>query len=312
MLGRMRLAPAMFLLAWMAAFTSSPPVSYALTIDARQQLDYADQLFKNQQYLRAAEAYQRFAFFFADHPKQRAALYKSGQSFFLAGDAKTALVLFKELTILPAPDTFAIEADFMVVECYLNLNAPTRAELHLHNIITLTDDRSIKDRAYHRLGWLHIHFTNWDAAQKAFSHISSANRLHYRTDEVITLLEDTPKIPRKSPALAGTLSIIPGGGQLYIERYEDAVIALVINTGLIWAASDAFHQDQPALGGLLSFVGLGFYSGNIYGAVSGAHKYNREQQRQYVERLNHYQVREAVSPPRASTGGLFFRLHVPF
>ena len=300
------------LLVWAYVFIVGTQSIWALTIDAQQQLDYADQLFADQQYRRAAEEYQRFAFFFNDHPRQRNVLFKSGESSLLAGDATTALLRFKKLASRTQRDAVAIDADFMMVECYLNLRAPTQAVAHLHNIITLTNDGSIKDRAYHRLTWLHIHFTDWEAAQDALSYISPANRLHYRSDEVAELLENAATIPRKSPALSGTLSIIPGAGQLYCQRYEDALIAFLINVGLIWAASDAFDQDQPALGGLLSFVGMGFYVGNIYGAVSDAYKFNQNRQGQYADQLKQYQVREVAPPPRASARGLLFSLHVPF
>lgn len=300
------------LLVWMLSSTVVIALGETLTIDAQQQLDFADQLFKNQQYMRAAEEYQRFAYFFNDHPQQRTALYKSGEAYLLSPDAKSALARFKELSGHSIRDAVSIEADFMMVECYLYLKAPTQAIVHLHNIITQSEDIGIKDRAYHRLGWLHIRFTDWTAAQDALSHISAANRRHYRTEEVNALLADTAQIPRKSPALAGTLSIIPGAGQLYCQRYEDAVIAFIVNVGLFWAASDAFNQDQPALGGLLGFVGLGFYAGNIYGAISDAHKYNLNQQGRYVDQLQHFQVREAATSPQASARGLFFSLHVPF
>lgn len=312
MLQYCRYALIAMLIVWMVANTAAPPTCMAITIDAQQQLGFADHLFQNQQYHRAAEEYQRFAYFFKDHPQQRFALYKSGESFLLAGDGAKALDRFKTLTYPSTQDAFTIDADFMMVECYINLGAPTQAVLHLHNIIIQTDDINIKDRAYHRLGWLHIHYTDWLAAQKALSHISPVNRSHFRSDEVNALLDNTAQIPRKSPALAGTLSIIPGAGQLYCHRYEDAFIAFLVNVGLGWAASDAFHQDQPALGGLLAFVGLGFYAGNIYGAISDAHKYNRNQKNIYLEQLKQYQVREVPSSPNASAKGLFLSLHVPF
>ena len=37
---------------------------------------------------------------------------------------------------------------------------------------------------------------------------------------------------------------------------------------------------------VISAVGFGFYAGNIYGAVSSAHKYNRDRITEYRERLN--------------------------
>ncbi len=301
-----------FLIIWMLTCAGTIPNGFALDIDPQTQLDYADHLFENQQYLRAAEEYQRFAFFFRYHPEQPKTLYKAGKAFLLAGDASTALARFKELANQPESTPLTIDANFMMVECYLNLNAPTQATVQLHNIIAMTGDRAIEDRAYHRLGWLYINYADWPAAQRAFSQVSPTHRRHYRTDEVAALLEKTSSIPRKSPTLAGTLSIIPGAGQLYCQRYEDALIAFLVNVGLFWAAGESFQEDQPALGGLLTFIGIGFYSGNIYGAISDAHKYNHNQQRQVVDQLNHYQVRETAGPPQASAKGLFFSLHIPF
>jgi hypothetical protein len=82
------------------------------------------------------------------------------------------------------------------------------------------------------------------------------------------------------------LSIVPGGGQLYCNRYQDAMTAFLINAGLIWAAWEAFDNEQYALGSVISFVEFGFYAGNIYGAVSSAHKYNRDRIAEFRERLN--------------------------
>lgn len=295
---------------WLLSCTISP--AWALTIEAQQQLDYADQLYSDQQYRRAAEEYQRFAFFFKNHPLRRETVYKSGQAFLMAGDTETALATFKDLAAQAPPDDIAIESDFMMVECYLQFKAPTQAVVQLHNIITQTDDVAVKDRAYYRLGWLYIDMTDWPNAERAMSQISAANRLHYRTTEIERLLSDSTHIPKKNPALAGTLSIVPGAGQLYCERYEDALIAFLVNMGLFWAASESFQEDQPALGGLLAFVGIGFYTGNIYGAVSDAHKYNRNRYRDYVDKFKPFQVRKAATRVNPSARMLLFSLHIPF
>ena len=90
---------------------------------------------------------------------------------------------------------------------------------------------------------------------------------------------------RKNPGLAGALAIVPGVGYLYCERYQDALIALLVNGGLIWAACEAFHNDLYALVAVITFVEVGFYAGNIYGSVSSAHKYNRKNERQWIDNL---------------------------
>ena len=263
----------------------------SLVIDADKQLAFADQLFEDGQFLRAAEEYQRFIFFFADRPDLRTVIHKAGMAFFNAGDFKSALQQFERLAAGNHLDTDAVKAHFMIAETYLRSGSPTRAIVGLHNLISLSDDTAVKDRAYFRLAWLHIDQGNWREARKTLGHVSDTTK--YPTEKLNAALDRTDAIPQKSPALAGTLSIVPGAGQLYCGRYQDALIAFLLNTGLIWAAVDAYNQDQYALGGLLTFVGAGFYAGNIYGAVSDAHKYNRDQKNRFKENLR-WQLRLSV------------------
>ena len=100
-------------------------------------------------------------------------------------------------------------------------------------------------------------------------------------------MEEVPRIPHKSPALAGTLSaILPGAGQLYVQRPRDAGISFLLNGGLIALAIIAFENDEPVAGGLISAVVVSWYAGNVYGAVNGAHKFNRSERRRFIDRLD--------------------------
>ena len=284
----------------------------AATIDPHQQMEYADRLFDQGQYRRAAEEYQRYAFFFPDNPNRRQAVLRSGQAFLQADDPNMALLQFKQLMGTFDPDALAIEAYFMSVECYLQLKSTTQAIAQLHNIITLVDTENVKDRAYHRLGWIHIDLTDWSGARQAIGRISDSGRRRWRVDELDAALSQSSSIARKSPALAGALSIVPGAGQLYCHRYEDALIALLVNVGLFWSAYDAYDKEQYGLGSLLTFVGLGFYAGNIYGAVTDAHKYNQLRMQEYKDRLKLDYLIDSDPTPQASTNGVFLSLHFYF
>jgi tetratricopeptide (TPR) repeat protein len=287
-------------------------VGMAATIDPRQQMEYADQLYDQKQYRRAAEEYQRFAFFFPDDPNRRKAILRSGQAFLQADDPNLALSQFRQLMSTFAPDALSIEAYFMSVECYLQLTSTTQAVAQLHNIITLVDTDHVKDRAYHRLGWIYIDLTDWKGARQAIDRISDSGRRRLRVDELDAALSHSSTLARKNPALSGTLSIIPGAGQLYCHRYEDALIALLVNVGLFWSAYDAYDKEQYGLGGLLTFVGLGFYAGNIYGAITDAHKYNQRRMQEYKDRLKLDYLIGSGPTPHASTNGVFLSLHFYF
>ncbi len=93
---------------------------------------------------------------------------------------------------------------------------------------------------------------------------------------------NSPKIPATAGILA---AVLPGAGHLYSERYRDAAIAFVLNAAFIWGMVEAFEHENYVVGGILTFFELGWYSGNIYSAVSGAHKYNRNKKKEYLDLL---------------------------
>jgi hypothetical protein len=267
-----------------SAFAQSP----ALTIDADQQMAFADHLFQLGQFRRAAEEYQRFAFFFPDHPLASRAMLKSGQGYAAAGDGDTALSIFQSLTKSSDDqlDPVAVEAYFEMSRCYEQLKQPNQAILQLHNLIALSDDIQVTDRANYRIAWIYLEVADWAAARRALDQISPDSSLP--VTKLKAALSNSGEIPYKSPPLAGSLSIVPGMGQLYLGRYQDALVAFTVNAGVIWAACESFDKDLNALGVVLSMVGIGFYTGNIYGAVSGAHKYNRTQRRNFTEKLKRF------------------------
>jgi tetratricopeptide (TPR) repeat protein len=265
---------------WIAPCAAQPP-----PLDARSQLGFARQLFDQGHYRRAAEEYQRFVYLFPDDPHRRDCLLQAGRSFYEAGDMPAAITQLRELTQDETLDGPAEEAYFLTADCHLRLSEPGPALLTLHNLAQLTANESARDRAYFRIGWIRVDQLDWSGATEAFNRISDAGRESYKVDSLRETLAHTDQIPRKNPRLAGFLSILPGAGQLYSGRYEDALVAFLVNGGLILATFQAFDQDLPALGALLAFVEAGFYSGNIYGAVSSAHKYNRSRQRRFADEL---------------------------
>ena len=143
----------------------------------------------------------------------------------------------------------------------------------------------MRDEAYYRLGWIYLETASWDKAGLYFSKISNQNKDKYRLERLSSELDKEKLIQKKNPKLAGFLSIIPGAGFLYCERYQDALIAFLLNGGLMYAAYEAFDEGHDALGGIISFVGFGFYAGNIYGSIAGAHKYNHNKTGKFLEKL---------------------------
>jgi tetratricopeptide (TPR) repeat protein len=252
---------------------------------ADNQYNYAHYLFTQGQYLSAAAEFQRFAYFFPDDPRHDEARLKIGESLLKGGQIEAAIAQLNALTETPRIDTVVVESFFVLAECYLRLNREGQALIPLHNLIVLKQDVQIHDRAYYQIGWINIGQLNWKEARDAFAHISSSGKRRYRMEEISGAIDESNAISRKIPGLAGVLSILPGAGQLYCGRYEDALIAFVVDIGLFWASYESYDHQLNVLGTLLAIVGTGFYTSNIYSAVSSAHKINRDRQYRHVEEM---------------------------
>jgi len=262
----------------------------AFLIDSDKQFDFAEYYFSTGEYFRAIDEYKRFIYLFPQDERVKPAMYNVGLSFYKSRRLREAINSFKtlidkycnaDLFILD----FTTKAYFMVSECYLKLNEPGPAVINLNNLIKLTADLNIQDEAYYRLGWIFLETASWDNARLYFGKISIQNKNKYELQRLSAELDKERLITRKNPALAGTLSIIPGAGYLYCGRYKDAIIAFLLNGGLMYAAYESFDNDLIALGGIITFFELGFYSGNIYGAIAGAHKYNKMKNKQFLDKL---------------------------
>lgn len=285
---------------WLAIVPSIPFAATRI-IDADAQLSFANRYFDAADYLRAAAEYERFIFFFPDDPRNEAIRLKAARAYHLGGEHQKAISLCQNL-IAAAPDTpLAAQASFLASDAYLKLNAPDLAALQLHNLIASTTDPNIADEARYRKAWIYLETADWPQARQSLEAVSRDHRAQYRVDQLLERLTPEPDISFKSPKLAGFLSIVPGAGQFYCGRYQDALVAFLLNGGLILAAYETFSKELYALGGVISFVEVGFYTGNIYGAVSDAHKYNREQARSFLRRLE-TNFRLGLAPSRSLNG----------
>ncbi|MDL1967208.1 MAG: tetratricopeptide repeat protein [Deltaproteobacteria bacterium] len=256
-----------------------------LKIDSDTQYNFAEYYFSNKEYFRAIGEYKRFIYFFPEDAMAPLAAYKIGESYFKSRRFREAVISFKTIINQYADTELLVKSYFMISECLVLLDEYGPAISNLHNLILITDDVQTKDEAFYKIGWIYLEIEAWENAKLYFSKISRQNSHKYSLKKLSDELNSEATIPKKNPKLAGILSIIPGAGFLYCERYQDALIAFLLNGAIICAAYEAFDNDNAALGGIIAFVGTGFYAGNIYGSVSSAHKYNKNKKKRFIEKL---------------------------
>lgn len=299
-------------LLWVCLVTlASAGVGHAeLTIDADSQYRYAQSRFDAGAYDEAIIEFNRFVFFFPEDPRIHRARFTAGLAHYRAGRYRAAAAIFDQLTGdyrgLPHQD----DAFFMLSRCHARQGMIEQAMLDLHNLLAVAVDADVIDRAQYELGWLHVDGGRWNQAAAAFGRVSPANQDRLEVKRLSAMLALSDDIPTKNPTTAGILSIVPGGGQLYCGRYRDAFTAFAINAGLIWAAWESFDDEKYALGSVITFVGFGFYAGNIYGAVSSAHKYNRDRIDDFQDNLSRYRLMPLSLAP--VPGGASITLSVAF
>lgn len=261
-----------------------------LTINPDKQFDFAQHCFLSEEYFRAIDEYKRFIYFFPEDDRVRTAMYKIGMSYFNSKSFNDAINFFNTMIDKYSDTVFSMtdlctKAYLMISKCHIHLNESGSAVICLNNLIAITDDIDVKDEAYYQTGWIYLEKASWEKARINFAKISPQSKNKYQLKRLSTELDRAKLIERKSPQTAGFLSIIPGAGFLYCERYQDAMIAFLLNAGLMYAAYESFDDDKYALGGVITFLEVGFYAGNFYGAITSAHKYNRSKTGQFVDEL---------------------------
>ncbi len=279
-----------FLIAFTTVFALLSPFSQSsaapvLTIDSDKQFDFAKRCFSSEEYFRAIDEYKRFIYFFPEDKRVGNAMYEIGMSYFKAGHFKNAINSFEAIIDKYEDTDLSIKAYFMISKCHIHLNESGPAVICLNNLITITKDIDVKDEAYYEIGWIYLEKALWEKARINFAKISTQNKNKYQLKRLSKELDRTKLIDRKNPKIAGLLSIMPGAGFLYCERYRDALIAFLLNAGLMYAAYESFDDDNYALGGVITLVEVGFYAGNFYGAITSAHKYNRSKTDQFIDKL---------------------------
>ncbi len=130
---------------------------------------------------------------------------------------------------------------------------------------------------YARLG-LARYWNRTDDFDRAAEQLSSIPKSSPQAPDArrVAAYVSTLNIPRKSPGIAGLLSIIPGLGHFYLEEWGVGIVAMVWNGAFIFATVDSFAAGRVGQGTLLGLLEVIWYSGTIFGAISGAHRFNRD------------------------------------
>jgi TM2 domain-containing membrane protein YozV len=265
---KIRAALVLLILCAATAATASPDYYSPASI-----LLFADHLFQEQDYLRAAYEYDRYLFVQgADDPFTQEILYRTGKSFQCAGDYLRSLDLFG--TLLESTLS-TIERDRAIYEIGLTYFRMEQYSDSLSILQTHPGSSGAQE-------WVLLTGANmmmlgrWQQAEEILN--------RYSTSLAETLREIAragSSLRRKSPLLAGILSsFVPGLGKIYAGEYGDGIQSLAF-IGLFGTLSFlSFRSDgiDSIRGWIYASAGTVLHVGNIYGSVVSARRFNRLQQ----------------------------------
>ena len=249
-----------------------------IILDSTKQFHLAEKHFEEKAYDLAVSEYKKFIFLFPNDKNVETAHYKVALAYFEGGVYNRSIEEIEKTLSKFSFGTLFLENNILMAKCFNKLGNFSQVNHIMKNLLVSTEVQNEKDKILYEFAWFCFENGKWERGKHYLSKISDKNREKYDVQTLNKKLELLSKLNKKNPTIAGALSVIPGLGFAYCERYQDAFTSFLFNGLLIIAAKESFDDDKVALGAFITIIETGFYSGNIYGSISSAHKYNKKQE----------------------------------
>jgi hypothetical protein len=262
--------------------TTAPTTTTAPTSafgDSGLSLRFADHLFGDGDYYRAITEYRRYLWQSQgrgdDAPRAALAIGEAllrGEQWDAAGrqlDGVASRTADMELRRV---------ALFGAARAYLEDGRPELAKPRFRLLVADTEaEAGLQQQSRFLLAWGHFDAGELDKARELFQSIALSDSPHAaHAKGVVEAIDKKGELDTKDPLVAALLSIIPGGGHMYLGQWGTGVTSLAWNTLFIVAAVSAWLTGDWGVAAVLTFAELGWYSGSMFGAISGAFRHNRD------------------------------------
>ena len=266
------------------------PIEYYTPENVRK---FADFLYQQGDYLRAAGEYQRYLFYISEDVTESEQIrYKIALCYRFAGDSEQAIQNFESVLQLHPQSQFASRAYYQIGATYFLQDQFEQSTRFLSEALPHITDTRQHAEAEQLIGLSYLMQKQWSEAGEVFKTLRGSDVIAVREKASVyhNYAEVGEQLPTRSPFLAAALStILPGAGRLYTGfRIGDALTSLVTVGFTGWQAYDDFRRD-----GLSSVKGWTFgtlcgifYVGNVYGSVISARVYNRHIEDEFLTTLS--------------------------
>lgn len=254
--------------------TESPGQSFS----PDEYLKFGDRLAEAGDYYRAITEYSRFIFLCPSNALVPHVQYKIAMAYFNGRKWDAAVTHFTDLRETYAGQPVGKSASLMLADTYYQMAQYSKAEGVLGEFESRYAGNDWMDQVRLREGVCLLRLGNPSWARDSFAGVSTNSEFRRVAEALDANVDTYGKLAEKSPLCAAGLSaVIPGAGQLYIDRPHDALISFLVNGVMIVGAVQAYRNDERVAGAFLAGIESVWYFGNIYNAASGAHKFNQRE-----------------------------------
>jgi TM2 domain-containing membrane protein YozV len=238
---------------------------------------FADHLFCDKDYLRAAIEYERLT----EINMSDTIEFKIALSYSYMNDYYTAIQKFSGII---NSSVYYNEAKLEEMKVNFLINDFTGLRSYYKNsFITKVDKYKTEGEKLFNFSYL---FTDDELPSK------DEFLLPFDTDEkekISSFYDWKKEPPNKDGTLAGIMSaVIPGSGKIYAGETGDGIVAFITTTVFAFIAYDNFKAGNTTRAWIWTGVAAFFYTGNIYGSVAAAQVHNAKITFEFNEGLNVY------------------------
>lgn len=228
---------------------------------------FAEYLSKSGQYELAAREYERLIFMNNQNDSLKTTLFAMYRK---AGKYDEGInrvkQLYTNLDIIPASSALEysklllLKSDYQIANDFLTSNQNIAQS---DKIILMATSEVLQD--------------NYKQAKEILAVLKPED--HKLAADFQNLVNQSFKIKKKSPAVAGLMSaIVPGTGRFYARDWRDGIVAMLFTGVMAFQSYRGFSKSgvESTRGWIYGAIGFGFYLGNIHGSVVSAKNYNRK------------------------------------
>ena len=291
--GFLQQLPIVFIV-WAFVFLSARQSAYGKDMD--ETLHFAEHLFQEGDYYRAITEYKRFLFRETNPAIKQWVELRIGQSYLAGKKYSAAQSVFYRLSNETSSKEMTNAATFLLGRSYYLDGRYNQALDKFAELLSVVHQPELRSASWYLFACTNLRMGKLDNARESLDHVSAYGTLGKKAQTILSFLHRRKNLPHKSVVIAGLLSVVPGLGHVYLGEYGVGLSAFVWNGMFAYASVESFRHRLWGPGVLLAVVELMWYSGTIYGAVSGAHRFNRDAQLNFLQELDDHVGLDSTFP----------------